>query len=195
MIEYEREFWEKGFLVAGVDEAGRGSLAGPLVVAAVVLPPFCSIPIRKDSKKMSPKEREESYDLIKSHALAIGTSVVENVVVDRVNVYKATKLAMRRALKDLNYTFDVVITDYVKLEDYNCIPLVKGDEKSVSCACASVVAKVLRDRIMEKYHQIFPQYGFYKHKGYATKEHIEKLRKVGKSSIHRTSFSPVSTLF
>ncbi len=195
MTEYESKFWEKGFLVAGVDEAGRGSLAGPVVVAAVILPPFSPVIIDRDSKKMSPKEREEAYELIKSHALAIGTSVVENTVVDRVNILRATKLAMKRALEDLKHRFDVVITDYVRLENYNCIPLVRGDEISISCACASVVAKVLRDKIMEKYHQILPQYGFFKHKGYATKEHIENLRRAGKSLIHRSSFSPVNKLF
>ncbi len=195
MTEYENLFWERGLLVAGVDEAGRGSLAGPVVVAAVILPIFCSIPIHKDSKKLSPKEREEAYELIRSHALAIGTAVIDNIVVDRINVLKATKLAMKRALKDLNHRFDVVITDYVKLEEYECIPLVKGDEKSLSCACASIVAKVLRDRIMDNYHKVFPQYGFHKHKGYPTREHIEKLRPSGKTPIHRNSFYPVNTLF
>lgn len=195
MTEYESKFWEKGLLVAGVDEAGRGSLAGPVVVAAVILPPFSPTIIDRDSKRMSPKQREEAYEFIKSYALAIGTSVVDNTVIDKVNILRATKIAMKRALEDINHRFDIVITDYVELEDYNCVPLVRGDEKSLSCACASIVAKVLRDRIMEKYHKVFPQYGFFRHKGYATKEHMENLRKSGKSFIHRSSFSPVKTLF
>ncbi len=194
MIEYEKPFWDRGLWVAGVDEAGRGPLAGPVVACAVILPPYSQIPIDRDSKRMAPKEREEAYELIKSHALAIGTAVVDSAVVDRLNIRRATELAMRRALEDLKHAFDVVITDYVRLEGYTCLPLVKGDEKSLSCACASIVAKVLRDRVMEHYHKVFPKYGFIKHKGYPTKEHMERLKELGSSIIHRKSFAPVKSL-
>ena len=188
MIEYELSFWEKNLIVAGVDEAGRGPLAGPVVAVAVILPPFTEPFIDRDSKKMSPKERERAYELIKAKALAIGTAVVDSVVIDRINILQATKLAMKRALEDLKHPFDVVITDHVKLEGYNCVPLVKGDEKSLSCACASIVAKVLRDKIMEHYHRVFPEYDFGRHKGYPTKRHMELLKKYGITDIHRKSF-------
>lgn len=188
MIEYELSFWEKNLIVAGVDEAGRGPLAGPVVAVAVILPPFTEPFIDKDSKKMSSKERESVYELIKAKALAIGTAVVDSVVIDRINILQATKLAMRRALEDLKRPFDVVITDHVKLEGYNCIPLVKGDEKSLSCACASVIAKVLRDKIMEHYHRVFPEYDFRRHKGYPTSRHRELLKRYGITDIHRKSF-------
>ncbi|ADO45821.1 Ribonuclease H [Hydrogenobacter thermophilus TK-6] len=188
MIEYELPFWEKGLLVAGVDEAGRGPLAGPVVACALILPPFTEPFIDRDSKRMSAREREEAYELIKSKAIAIGTAVVDSVVIDRINIHRAVKLAMKRALEDLKHPFDVVITDFVKLEGYNCLPLVKGDEKSLSCACASVVAKVLRDRIMEHYHKVFPQYEFAQHKGYPTRRHRELIKTYGFTEIHRRSF-------
>lgn len=191
MTEYEKLYWEKGLLVAGVDEAGRGPLAGPLVACAVILPPFTEPFIDRDSKAMSQKEREEVYQLIKSKALAIGTAVVDSSLIDRVGILKANKIAFKRALEDLKHPFHAVISDYFKVEGYEGIALVKGDEKSLSCACASVVAKVLRDRIMEHYHRIFPQYNFAKHKGYATKEHIKAILLYRESPIHRRSFSPI----
>ncbi len=188
MTEYEKKFWEEGKIVAGVDEAGRGPLAGPVVACAVILKPYTEPFLKGDSKKLSKKEREELYEHIKEQALAVGTAVVDSVVIDRLNILKATKLAMKRALRDLKHRFDVVITDYVKLEGVNCIPLVRGDERSLSCACASVVAKVLRDRIMEHYHRIYPLYRFDSHKGYPTRKHRELIKKHGASDIHRRSF-------
>ncbi len=188
MTEYEERFWKEGLIVAGVDEAGRGPLAGPVVAAAVIIPPFTEPFLTKDSKKLTEKEREEIYELIKEKALAIGTAVIDSKVIDRINVYRATKLAMKRALADLNHHFDVVISDYMKLEDYNCLSLVRGDERSLSCACASVVAKVLRDRIMRVFHEIYPEYEFAKHKGYPTKRHRELIRRFGITDIHRRSF-------
>ncbi|MEJ7554084.1 MAG: ribonuclease HII [Aquificaceae bacterium] len=191
MTEYEKPYWEKGLLVAGVDEAGRGPLAGPLVACAIILPPFTEPFIEGDSKSMSQRERELAYELIKSKALAIGTAVVDSAVIDRIGIIKANLLAFKRALEDLKHKFHVVISDYLPVEGYECIPLVKGDEKSLSCACASVVAKVLRDRIMEHYHKLYPQYNFSKHKGYATREHIKAIRLYKESPIHRKSFSPI----
>lgn len=188
MTEFEERFWKESKLVAGVDEAGRGPLAGPVVAAAVILPPNTEPFLTKDSKKLTKREREEVYEYIKRTAVTIGTAVVDSSVIDRINILNATKLAMRRALEDLKHPFDVVISDYVKLEDFECIPLVKGDERSLSCACASVVAKVLRDRIMERFHDIYPEYEFVKHKGYPTKKHREIIRRLGVTEIHRRSF-------
>lgn len=188
MIEYEEKFWREGLTVAGVDEAGRGPLAGPVVAAAVILPPFTEPFLKGDSKKLTKKEREELYEIIRESAIAVGTAVVDSSVIDRINVYQATKLAMKRALEDLKHPFDVVISDYVKLEEFNCLPLVRGDERSLSCACASVIAKVLRDRIMERFHEVYPEYEFVKHKGYPTKKHRELIRKFGITEIHRKSF-------
>ncbi len=197
MIEIESEYWERGLLVAGVDEAGRGPIAGPVVASAVILEPFTEPFIKGDSKSMSPQEREEAYEIIKEKALAVGTAVVDSAVIDRINILKATKLAMKRALEDLKHKFDIVISDYVKLDDFKCIALPKADERSLSCACASVVAKVLRDRIMKEYHKVFPQYNFESHKGYITKEHLERIKRHNISPIHRRSFKPIrqDTLF
>jgi ribonuclease HII len=175
-------------IIAGVDEAGRGPLAGPVVAAAVILPPFTEPFLSKDSKKLSKKKREEMFYVIKEKALAVGTSVVDNDVIDRLNILQATKLAMKRALEDLKHHFDIVISDYVKLEGFECLPLAKGDERSLSCACASVVAKVLRDRIMEHYHRVYPDYGFISHKGYPTRKHREAIKRLGRCKIHRRSF-------
>ncbi len=188
MTEYEERFWREGLVVAGVDEAGRGPLAGPVVAAAVILRPHTEPFLKGDSKKLSPQEREELYHRIRETAIAVGTAVVDSAVVDRINVLNATKLAMVRALEDLKHSFDVVISDYVKLDRFNCLSLTKGDERSLSCACASIVAKVLRDRIMEQYHSVFPRYAFAKHKGYPTREHRELIRRYGVTEIHRRSF-------
>ena len=188
MTEHEESFWREGLLVAGVDEAGRGPLAGPVVAGAVILKPFTEPFLKGDSKKLSKKEREDLFFYIKETAIAVGTAVVDSAVIDRINIYQATKLAMKRALEDLKHRFDVVISDYMKLEEFNCLPLVKGDERSLSCACASVVAKVLRDRIMERYGEVYPDHCFHQHKGYPTKKHRELIRKHGVTDIHRRSF-------
>ena len=191
MLNYEKKYWEKGLIVAGVDEVGRGPLAGPVVAAAVILPPFTEPFIRGDSKKLSPEEREEAFYEIKKKALAIGTAVVDSVVIDRINILRATKLAMKRALEDLKHPYDIVITDYVKLEGLPCVPVIKGDEKSLSCACASVVAKVLRDKIMKVYHKLYPEFNFASNKGYPSKTHLELVEKGKHTEIHRKSFSPL----
>jgi len=191
MLDYEKKYWEKGLIVAGVDEVGRGPLAGPVVAAAVILPPFTKPFIIGDSKKLSQKEREEAFEEIKRRAIAIGTAVVDSVVIDRINILRATKLAMKRALEDLKHPYDIAITDFVKLEGINCDPIVKGDEKSLSCACASIVAKVLRDKIMEVYHEIYPEFEFHSNKGYPSPKHLELIKKGKLTEIHRLSFSPL----
>jgi len=191
MLDYEKELWDKGLVVAGVDEAGRGPLAGPVVAAAVILPPYTEPFVKGDSKKLTPEERLEAFEEIRKRAIAIGTAVVDSTVIDRINILRATKLAMKRALDDLKRNYDVVITDYVKLEGVNCIPLVKGDEKSLSCACASIIAKVLRDRIMEIYDKVFPGFDFASNKGYPSKKHIKLVEEGKISDIHRRSYSPL----
>ncbi len=188
MIDYEIRFWRDGLLVAGVDEAGRGPLAGPVVAGAVILKPGTEPFLKVDSKRLTPKEREEVFEEIKGRAIAVGVGVVDSAVIDRINILQATKLAMKRALEDLRTDFDVVISDYVRIEGYECLPVVKGDERSLSCACASVVAKVVRDRIMERFHDVYPEYEFSRHKGYPTKRHRELIRKFGITDIHRRSF-------
>ncbi len=188
MTEFEERFWREGLIVAGVDEAGRGSLAGPVVAAAVIIKPGTEPFLTSDSKKLTPQQRENFYEEIKNRSLAIGTGVVDSALIDRINILEATKVAMRRALEDLSHKFDLVITDYVRLDGYQCLALKKGDERSLSCACASIVAKVLRDRIMEEYHRLFPDYGFDRHKGYPTNYHRRAININGPTDIHRRSF-------
>lgn len=194
MTQYEDHYWSRGLIVAGVDEAGRGPMAGPLVACAVILPPKTEPFLRGDSKTLSVREREELFEVIKSKALAVGTAVVDSSLIDSLGIVRANIIAFKRALEDLKHPFDLVISDYLPIEGYQCLPLVKGDQKSLSCACASVIAKVLRDRIMEHYDRVFPGYSFSKHKGYATREHLRALKEHRASPIHRRSFSPVKQL-
>ena len=188
MFEIEKSLHKKGYkYIAGIDEAGRGALAGPVVVASVIYPSDIEPFIFKDSKKLSEKKREELFYKIKEKALAVGIGLVENTVIDRINIYNATKLAMERALYDLKVKYDFIITDYIKFDPYPHISIPKADEKSFTVASASIIAKVYRDRIMKEYSKIYP-FSFDKHKGYLTKLHREELEKYGFSPIHRKSF-------
>jgi len=188
MLEIENELYRKGYKrIVGIDEAGRGPVAGPVVAAAVIYPSNIEPFIFKDSKKLTKKKREELFIRIKEEAIAVGIGIVEANIIDEINIYNATKLAMRRALEDLKTDYDFIITDYVKFEPYPHISVAKADEKSFTVASASIIAKVYRDKLMEKYSQIYP-YNFHKHKGYLTKEHKEEIRKNGLSPIHRRSF-------
>ena len=183
-------------IVAGVDEAGRGPLAGPVSVAAVVLPRGLFLPRLNDSKKLSPKARDELYDLILEKALAIGTSFVDAKTIDRVNIYQATINGMYEAIFSLSPEPQKVLIDAVRLENLPMpsLSIVKGDEKSASIAAASIVAKVRRDRLMEEYDRQYPEYGFARHKGYGTAEHIKALRQYGPCPVHRLSFEPVRSI-
>jgi len=191
IISFEKELWEKGFrFIAGIDEAGRGPLAGPVVAAAVVFPQNIEPFLFKDSKKLSEKKREKLFYEIFEKAVSVGVGFADSLEIDELNILNATKLAVKRAISSLSVEPDFLITDALKIEEFeeNSLVLVKGDEKSFSCACASIVAKVVRDFIMKDLAKFFPKYGFEKHKGYGTKAHIEAIRENGLSPIHRKSF-------
>ncbi|MEN6321531.1 MAG: ribonuclease HII [Syntrophaceae bacterium] len=191
MNSYERRAHQHGYtVIAGIDEAGRGPLAGPVVAAAVILPTDYENPEIKDSKQLSPRKRERLYEIIKQNALSIGFGVVETSVIDDVNILQATMLAMREAVSNLSITPDYLLIDGLH-RIFVSIPqeaIVKGDSLSISVASASIIAKVSRDRIMEMYHRQFPQYNFLKNKGYGTEEHREAIKKYGHCKIHRKSF-------
>lgn len=182
--------------MAGIDEAGRGPLAGPVVAAAVVLPPAGRIEGLRDSKKVPEKERESLFWDVFCSCIDIGVGVVESETIDNLNILKATRLAMKLAVEDLSSRPDLLLIDAVKLMSVNIkqISLVKGESQSASIAAASIIAKVVRDRIMEHYDSLYPAYGFAKHKGYPTKDHIRSIALHGPCPIHRKSFQHVMSL-
>ena len=190
---YEEDLNSKGYkYIAGTDEAGRGPMAGSLVVAAVILPIGYRLDKLDDSKKLTPKVRDELYDIIMRDALEVTVQVISVEDVDRLNVYCASKKGMTDCILSFKLPVDFVLTDCMKLDiDIPYLDLVKGDSKSASIAAASVIAKVTRDRIMDKLDEKYPEYGFRKHKGYVTKFHLEMLEKYGVSDVHRKSFAPV----
>ena len=191
MNSFERNAYQCGYkLIAGVDEAGRGPLAGPVVAAAVILPHEYNNPEINDSKQLSPQKREKLYGVIREDALSIGLGVVEAPVIDDVNILRATLMAMKEAFTELSPIPDLLLIDGI-----HSLPLaipqrtiIKGDSRSISIAAASIIAKVSRDRIMEIYHRQFSQYNFIKNKGYGTEEHRAAIRKFGLCKIHRRSF-------
>jgi ribonuclease HII len=191
---YEGQAWRSGFpRVAGVDEAGRGPLAGPVVAAAVVVTPAHRIRGMCDSKLLTPERREELFVAIHERALAVGVAIVDHATIDRVNILQATRLAMVDALRRLPIAPDLIITDFVALPDVSCPQknLVDGDARCASVAAASIVAKVTRDRIMLEMDKQFPEYGFAQHKGYATPDHLAALDRHGPCPVHRRSFAGV----
>jgi ribonuclease HII len=190
---FERRIWETGKIPAGVDEAGRGPLAGPVVAAAVVLPKECEINGLNDSKKISPQKREILFKQIKSLAISIGVGIVEPEEIDRINILRAALLAMDVAVRNLNPQPDFLLIDG-NARTSLLIPqetVIGGDSICYSIAAASIIAKVTRDSIMDDYHKLYPEYNFKKHKGYPTKEHLEALRKFGPCPIHRRTFKGV----
>ena len=191
MSQIEEQLRSAGFgLIAGVDEAGRGPLAGPVATAAVILPPDACILGLNDSKKLSEKQRLELEPIIKEQALAWKVVMIDHQVIDRINILQATKLGMRQAIAALDPPADYVLVDGMELDGLN-LPqqgLIKGDARSVSIAAASVLAKTARDRLMLEYDELYPGYGFAKHKGYPTSEHKEALRRLGPCPIHRLTF-------
>lgn len=193
---YELPYWEKSQLVIGIDEAGRGPLAGPVVVAGVVLPPNFHHEEINDSKKISDKKRRQLFDLIKQEALDYVICIVDRKTIDEKNIYKVTQDAMQNCVNKISTEISGVLTDAMPLP--NCeLPvdsIIKGDMKSISIAAASILAKVTRDMIMEYYDEIYPGYGFAAHKGYGTKKHTEALHSIGVCPIHRVSFEPVKSL-
>ena len=188
--EYEKLAWEKGLTVVGIDEAGRGPLAGPLVVAGVVFPVGYDSGEINDSKQLSEKKREQLYDIIVRDALFYQIEIVEPEEIDRINILEADRAAMTRIA--LKAPTDIVLTDAVDLYIKKSVTsLIKGDTLSCSIAAGSILAKVTRDRLMYEYDKLYPEYGFAKHKGYGTKAHMEALQKYGACPIHRRSFRPV----
>ena len=188
---FEARAWRTGVVrVAGVDEAGRGPLAGPVVAAAVVIDPDRRIKRLADSKLLTPERRAELYDVIMARAVAVGVGVVDHVTIDRINILQATRVAMLEALHQLKVAPDLVITDFVALSGLACPQrnLVDGDARCATVAAASIIAKVTRDRIMLDVDGQFPEYGFARHKGYATAEHLAALDRHGPCPLHRRSF-------
>jgi ribonuclease HII len=191
---FEKEATENGYRdIAGIDEAGRGPLAGPVVSAAVILPSTFALSGVIDSKKLSAKKRARLYDKIYAHAVAIGIGIVDPVEIDRINILQASLLAMAIAVDNLNPKPDCLLIDgtFRISSQLPQKPIAKGDSLSVSISAASIIAKVTRDRLMESYHLYYPQFGFPQHKGYPTKAHKEAIRKFGCSLIHRRSFKGV----
>lgn len=191
MLEFEQKYWAQGIkFIAGVDEAGRGPLAGPVVASAVIFDLGIVIDGVNDSKKLTEKKREELLYIIQEKALAIGIGIVSHEVIDRINILQASFLAMNKALDQLKLVPEQLLVDgnFFRHEKYPVENIVKGDSLSHSIAAASIVAKVTRDALMKELHEQYPQYGFAKHKGYGTKAHIEAIRKHGYSPIHRRSF-------
>lgn len=189
--EYEHRYWQEGMTVLGIDEAGRGPLAGPLCVAGVVFEPGYENPLIYDSKAISEKRRNELFDVIREDALYYEIRLVTPEEIDRFNIYRATQKAMLEIA--LEIPADAVLTDAMPLElDKPMEALIKGDQKSESIAAASILAKVTRDRIMEEYDRIYPGYGFARNKGYPTKEHLDALSRLGITPIHRRSYGPVA---
>lgn len=188
---FEREYGQNGAaFVCGIDEVGRGPLAGPVVAGAVILPPDCPVLYLNDSKQLSAQKREELYDVILENAAAVGLGFASPERIDEINILQATYEAMREAIGKLAVHPDVLLNDAVTIPqvDIRQVPIIKGDAKSVSIAAASIVAKVTRDRMMEDYDKVFPGYGFARNKGYGSGEHIAALKKLGPTPIHRRSF-------
>lgn len=196
MLQFERQLNKEGYrFIAGIDEVGRGPLAGPVVAAAVILPDdMPALPIN-DSKKLSKVVREELYDIIMRDA-QVGIGIVENDVIDSENIYQATKLAMKQAVQNLEQKPDALLVDAMTLPiDIHQQSLIKGDTKSYSIAAASIIAKVYRDRLMAQYAVTYPEYGFESNSGYGTKIHLEGLENYGATPIHRRSFEPIKSMF
>lgn len=196
MLTYEKKLYASGLeLIAGIDEVGRGPLAGPVVAAAVILPKNCKIKGLNDSKKIPKKKHQEIYDQVIEQALAIGLGFKSNQVIDQVNIYEATKLAMKEAVANLQLSPQHLLIDAMQLD--LALPqtsIIKGDANSLSIAAASIVAKVTRDRLMRDYDRKFPGYDFAHNAGYGTQAHLEGLKKLGISPIHRHSFEPVKSM-
>ena len=196
MLAYEKELYAQGIdLIAGVDEVGRGPLAGPVVAAAVILPKACKIPGLNDSKKIPKSKHKEIYEAVLQNAIAIGIGIKDNHVIDQVNIYEATKLAMMEAIGQLEPQPQHLLIDAMKLDlPISQTSIIKGDANSLSIAAASIVAKVTRDQMMEEFDKEYPGYDFAKNAGYGTANHLAGLDQLGVTPIHRRSFEPVKSM-
>ena len=196
MLRYEKELYKADYqAIAGIDEVGRGPLAGPVVAAAVILPPECKIKGLNDSKKIPKKKHQEIYQAVLDKALAVGVGLMNNEIIDQVNIYEATKLAMKEALSKLSLKPDYLLIDAMKLDvDIPQESIIKGDANSLSIAAASIVAKVTRDKLMADYDKKFPGYDFAKNAGYGTRSHLQGLERSGVTPIHRKTFEPVKSM-
>ena len=196
MLRYEKKIYQAGYqAIAGIDEVGRGPLAGPVVAAAVILPPGCKIKGLNDSKKIPKKKHQEIYQAVLDKALAVGIGLIDNEVIDQVNIYEATKLAMKEALSKLSLKPDYLLIDAMKLDiDIPQESIIKGDANSLSIAAASIVAKVTRDKLMADYDKEYPGYDFAQNAGYGTKSHLQGLERKGVTPIHRKTFEPVKSM-
>ena len=198
LYQYERELIKNGInLIAGIDEVGRGPLVGPVVTAAVILPVNYKLEGLTDSKKLTPKKRDKFYDIIMHDAISVSIGMKDAKVIDEVNIYEATKLAMKQAIDKVNKKLKLehVLIDAMPLElDIPTTSIIKGDAKSISIAAASVIAKVTRDEMMYELDEKYPQYGFKSHKGYPTKKHVEAINKYGLIEGYRKTYGPVKKL-
>lgn len=196
LYKYENELKDKGYkIIAGTDEVGRGPMAGPVVVASVVLDDNNFIEGLNDSKKLTPKKRKELSEIIKAKALDYSITFIHVEEVDRINVLEASRKGMMECIRKLKVKVDYVLSDAVKLDfEFPCLNIIKGDSKSASIAAASIVAKVARDEYMDELDKDFPMYGFKKHKGYVTKYHLNAIDKYGVCIHHRKSFAPVQKI-
>lgn len=187
IYEYRYEGYE---FLCGIDEVGRGPLAGPVVAGAVILPKKCDILYLNDSKQLSEKKREELYEVIMERAVSTGIGIIGPERIDEINILQATYEAMRQAVNQLKVIPDILLNDAVIIPQLPMkqVPIIKGDAKSISIAAASIIAKVTRDRLMVRYHEVMPEYGFASNKGYGAASHIEVIRRLGPSPIHRRSF-------
>ena len=187
--KYEKEYESFGY-ICGIDEVGRGPLAGPVVAGAVILPKDCDILYINDSKKLSEKKREELYDIIMEKAIAVGIGYASHIRIDEINILQATYEAMREAISKLSIKPDILLNDAVTIPgvDIKQVPIIKGDAKSISIGAASIIAKVTRDRLMVEYDSKYPGYGFASNKGYGSAAHIAALKEIGPCDIHRHSF-------
>lgn len=197
-LTYQNQFYSKKIrYIVGTDEAGRGPLAGPVVAAAVILPKDYVNDEINDSKQLSEKKREELFNEIQKHALAIGVGIVSADEIDQINIYEAARKAMNLAIADLHHEFNLILTDAMKLHGYDVevIDIIKGDAKALPIAAASIIAKVTRDKMMDELDKTFPNFKFAKNKGYGTKDHLDALKKYGPiEHIHRKTFKPVSKI-
>ena len=198
-LDLDKEYYAQGYeFIVGTDEAGRGCLLGPVFAAAVILPKDFVSPLINDSKQLTPKKREEAFEIITKNAIAYGIASVSPEEIDEINIYNASRLAMEKAISSLKHSYDLILTDAMKMtnEKVGVVPVIHGDALSQSIAAASILAKVSRDRFCEEIDAQYPMYNIKKNKGYGTKDHLEALKKYGPvKGLHRFSYAPVKACF